>query len=562
MNRSSRARLLLALIVVFPARGVPRAPRASTGTRTLWIDTDPSGLVDLGMDVDDDLALAILLRSNVRVGGISTTYGNAPTRFTTPNAQAVVRAMGMDVPVHAGAECAFPLASLCAKRLRNDAASNASRALVEHLLVSPPNSVTVVALGPLTNVAAALADPRVDAKHAPLAIFVVGGTMTLPWERSVREEAVSSFYFRADPASLNAVMAYSLSPKVAFTTQTMTHTPLNDATMESTLSALCDSTADTRGIVGDAQRYFACAYRDRLATERIAHRWASVFSAKETSGVLPPAIANFAPKKKKKRPKKKGVRDAKPDDVKRFLSYRATIYEARRGSFLFDLSVVAVLLEPNAIVREWSKFPVAAVAPLTFDVFGGITVVTGGKHALGYERRTPMARWDRDMYAKLMDRDFLLGIRPVPRAVEETDYAMSVLVPTELNVSALRAWTVERLRATELAKDSDRPGNARRVLPGSVGRAHWNHILHWLGYLAPLFATRISPRNNSGRAWRTFRLFFNWDSLPLFRFLQICLITLFFSAVVMLVAAYAFPTKRTTLAQRRRRQRRRAGRRR
>lgn len=481
---------MLALLLLDATRGLVRAPQAGTATRTLWIDADASGLVELGMDLDDDIALAMLLSgSDVRVAGISTTYGNAPTRLTALNAEAVVRAMGMDVPVHVGAECTLSLPFLCAKRLRDDATSNASRALVEHLLISPPNSVTVVALGPLTNIAAALVDPRIDAKHAPLAIFLVGGTLTLPWERGVEEEAVSSFYFFSDPASLNVVMAYSLAPKVVFPTHALAHTPLNDATLESTLSTLCDATADASGFVGDAKRYFVCAYRDRLATERRAHRWASLFSAKEISGEIPRALANLSPKKKK-RPKKKGVRDAKADDLKRFMKYRTTIEEARRGSFLFDLAVVAVLLEPNAVVSEWSQFPVAKLAPLTFDILGGVTAVAGATHSLGYANSAPMTRWDRDMYAKLTDRDFLLGVQPVRRAVEKTDYTMTVLIPTQLRADALRAWTMERLRVTELAKDSDLPGG-RRVLPRSVGRAPWNRIFHWLRLLKPLFATRI-----------------------------------------------------------------------
>ena len=156
---------------------------AQGATHTLWIDADPAGLVTLGMDLDDDLALAVLLRSTeVRVAGISSTYGNAPARQTAKNVATLLAGLGHDdIPVYVGAECALPWPKICDRSLApDDGRSVASEALVMHLAHLPAFTVSILALGPLTNIAAAISDPRVAIARPPKAIFIVGGTLTPP----------------------------------------------------------------------------------------------------------------------------------------------------------------------------------------------------------------------------------------------------------------------------------------------------------------------------------------------------------------------------------------------
>jgi len=113
--------------------------------RTVWIDSD----VSIGSpirEVDDAYALVLALHSpELRIAGLSTTYGNAPLGHTTRVAQDIVRrfggAAGLSVTkIHSGAKSAADLG-------RRSAASDA-------LAVALGNArLTYIALGPLTNLA-------------------------------------------------------------------------------------------------------------------------------------------------------------------------------------------------------------------------------------------------------------------------------------------------------------------------------------------------------------------------------------------------------------------------
>jgi pyrimidine-specific ribonucleoside hydrolase len=112
---------------------------------TIWIDTD----VSIGSpirEVDDAYALVLALHSpEIRIGGISTSYGNAPLGHTTKAARELVRQFGGEggvtpVQVFAGARSAADVG-------RRSEASEALAAFLEN------NFVTYIALGPLTNLA-------------------------------------------------------------------------------------------------------------------------------------------------------------------------------------------------------------------------------------------------------------------------------------------------------------------------------------------------------------------------------------------------------------------------
>jgi inosine-uridine nucleoside N-ribohydrolase len=98
------------------------------------VDTDP-GLGLPWTDVDDALAIVHLHAWGAPVAALTTTWGN----HSLPRTTAVARALGerLGVPVHPGAAAA------------GDSDTEAARALLAH-------RGSVLALGPLTNVAAAL----------------------------------------------------------------------------------------------------------------------------------------------------------------------------------------------------------------------------------------------------------------------------------------------------------------------------------------------------------------------------------------------------------------------
>ncbi|MDQ6622595.1 MAG: nucleoside hydrolase [Verrucomicrobiota bacterium] len=107
----------------------------------VWIDTDPS-LGPPWREVDDAFALLLAFKSpELRIAGISTSYGNASVQRTTAVACDLTKRFGGTTRVYRGA--ASP-----AERGRE---TEASRALAETL--RRESSLTYVALGPLTDLA-------------------------------------------------------------------------------------------------------------------------------------------------------------------------------------------------------------------------------------------------------------------------------------------------------------------------------------------------------------------------------------------------------------------------
>ena len=135
----------------------------------LLIDTDPG--------VDDAVALIMALRHpGARVEALTVVAGNVGLEHTVRNARYVVELCGADVPVYAGAAHALLREVRRADHVHGDdglgnlglrprhpdpAPGHAADAIVE-LITRNPGAITLVTLGPLTNVALALLkEPRV-----------------------------------------------------------------------------------------------------------------------------------------------------------------------------------------------------------------------------------------------------------------------------------------------------------------------------------------------------------------------------------------------------------------
>ena len=133
------------------------APAPMEASRRLWIDTDAACGHGRRTDPDDCFAIALLARaSGFEIAGISTVFGNAPLdvvdRTTRELAARLSAEVGRPLAVHSGA--AAPLAKLqAAAPLGTSPASAAHHALIAALEQGP---LTVVALGPLTNLAGVL----------------------------------------------------------------------------------------------------------------------------------------------------------------------------------------------------------------------------------------------------------------------------------------------------------------------------------------------------------------------------------------------------------------------
>lgn len=152
-----RARFCSLLAVLFLA-----ITGEAVAAKAIWIDTDPA-IGAPWREVDDAYALIIAFHSpELRIVGISTTYGNASVHRTTAVARDLVQRFGENpVNVFAGAGSPRELAH----------ATVATEALAEALR---KERVTYIALGPLTNLASFLRLHPALARQIERVLFVGG----------------------------------------------------------------------------------------------------------------------------------------------------------------------------------------------------------------------------------------------------------------------------------------------------------------------------------------------------------------------------------------------------
>jgi purine nucleosidase len=180
-------------------------------TRILF-DTDPG--------IDDAMALLMLARdARAELVGISTVFGNAPVDITTANALALCHRFGIEVPVARGAARPltreprhFPVQIHGHDGLgdveprpvhdRAEAQVGAARFICE-MARRHGGELTLVAVGPLTNLASALAlDPELP--HRVQRVVVMGGAFgTLGHGGNVTPVAEANVF--CDPHAADAV---------------------------------------------------------------------------------------------------------------------------------------------------------------------------------------------------------------------------------------------------------------------------------------------------------------------------------------------------------------------
>ncbi|HWI62262.1 MAG TPA: nucleoside hydrolase [Symbiobacteriaceae bacterium] len=176
------------------------------------IDTDPG--------IDDALAIALAVRSpELNVVALTTTYGNADVANTTRNARHLLERLGAGrVPVFPGA--ARPLVRAPALAVETHGAEGLGHAAVPprngktspqrveapgallRLLSAAGEPVTVIALGPLTNLALALALDRDLCCRGVREVIWMGGSAGAPGNTT----PVSEFNAWCDPEAARAVL--------------------------------------------------------------------------------------------------------------------------------------------------------------------------------------------------------------------------------------------------------------------------------------------------------------------------------------------------------------------
>ena len=188
-----------------------------TRPQALLIDTDPG--------VDDAVAILMALAApGVEVLGLTAVGGNVPLARATRNALALLQAAGRpDVPMARGAakplrgrfrpSVAFHGPGGLSARLPNPAArpvAGHAAEFIAGLLADRPGEITVVALGPLTNLAHVL-HRRPWALGLARRVVVMGGAVGTTGNVTPQAE----FNFHSDPDAAAAVMSSGIPVTVA-----------------------------------------------------------------------------------------------------------------------------------------------------------------------------------------------------------------------------------------------------------------------------------------------------------------------------------------------------------
>jgi purine nucleosidase len=233
------------------------------GRLPIWIDTDPG--------IDDAIALILAVRSpELELLGVSTVNGNVEVERATLNALRVLELAGSGAPVWQGAERSLlgelhrasfhgtdGLGGLLFEPSRRPAeAGFAPQAMAEHIL-GAPGKVTLVALGPLTNLALALNLAPAFAARVER-IVIMGGAMFT--EGNVTPSA--EFNTHCDPEAAHRVLGSGIP---------QTWVPL-DATGHALLpvewSAKMAAEADPlRRFVGRLTLFYAQSHKAYYGTE-------------------------------------------------------------------------------------------------------------------------------------------------------------------------------------------------------------------------------------------------------------------------------------------------------
>ncbi|OBZ95130.1 nucleoside hydrolase [Pararhizobium polonicum] len=177
----------------------------------VWIDTD--------MGFDDIAAILVVMHAGIAIDGISLVFGNTPMEQVRRNAAGAAKAFGWTVPIHAGrsrpvlgaletaqailGETGIPTAGLTLPEADDPASDDAFSTLCAWL-ENGPSPRRILALGPLTNIAAlALARPDLAARIDDLTWM--GGGLSRG-----NHTASAEFNALADPEAVAIALAHGL----------------------------------------------------------------------------------------------------------------------------------------------------------------------------------------------------------------------------------------------------------------------------------------------------------------------------------------------------------------
>jgi pyrimidine-specific ribonucleoside hydrolase len=185
----------------------------------VWMDVDPA-VMRGGHEPDDGLALLQAFHSQeLEVRGVSVVFGNSPINTGYPIAQEIARRFGPEgLRVHRGASSKKELG----------VETDASRALAEALV---REELTVLALGPVTNVATVLKN---HAELAPRVRKIVAVAGRRPGQKFVLGRGgtpLTDFNLELDPEGFQVLLESGV-PIVLAPFEISSKTPLSEKDIE------------------------------------------------------------------------------------------------------------------------------------------------------------------------------------------------------------------------------------------------------------------------------------------------------------------------------------------
>jgi len=179
------------------ASELTRGPLADRGFRIQSPSEERRGsvrtIIDTDPGVDDALALLLAMRSpELKIEAITAVAGNVPLELTLPNALRMVEVAGRtDIPVAAGGKAPLVRRLVTAAYVHGEnglggtvfpepktkAIAQPAAELIREIARKYPNEITLLTIGPLTNIATALnSDPELAALIRSL--VMMGGSLS------------------------------------------------------------------------------------------------------------------------------------------------------------------------------------------------------------------------------------------------------------------------------------------------------------------------------------------------------------------------------------------------
>lgn len=273
-----------------------------TGRHRVVLDTD-LGMGAPGSDIDDGFALALALADpDIDLELVTTVGGNSDADTSTRLTRELLERLDRsDVPVVGGAAVPLRGRSPGAARPAATRGPYAAAAIVEQALASP-GEISVVAIGPLTNVATALlVEPALA--HAVREVVAMGGAYL---EHTNLLALPGEYNFWCDPDAASVVLGSGVPLRLVGldVTQQVRLTRVEAATMaasDAAFTAFAGECAvgwiDHHGSLnpGDPREQDSCALHDPLAVAAVSWpeivTWREAHVAVETAGRVTRGVA-------------------------------------------------------------------------------------------------------------------------------------------------------------------------------------------------------------------------------------------------------------------------------